>query len=415
MVNPKLRAIRTQPMVEQGQQGILLTDPLGVSQTRLFVPNSIATLLSLIDGTRDTGTLRTGFELRTGRTVGNALVEQLLSRLDDALFLENERFQVAYYEALDNYRSSLTRPPILAGSCYPADPEELKSLIMNYLDQTDGDPLQEADQVDVVISPHIDYQRGGHIYGQIWSKMKGVLSQAELVIILGTDHNDGKGMVTLTHQNYETPLGTVPTAKEIVEELACEIGENAFTLELNHRGEHSIEAALVWMHYILGDKICPIVPILCGSFQGSIDKGESPLTVQQIASTVKVLNRVCQRQRTLLVAAADLAHMGPAFGDPMPLDIVGRAKMSKDDEELIQVLCEGSADNFYSLVQKEKDRRHICGVPPIFITLASTAVTHGVTAGYAQCPASADGASLVSICGIIYVQGSFNSEDSRTN
>ena len=97
---------------------------------------------------------------------------------------------------------------------------ELKSFIKKYLDQTEGDPLQEAGQVIGVISPHIDYQRGGHIYAQLWSKMMAVLPQAELVVILGTDHNDGKGMVTLTRQNYETPLGTVPTAKNVVDELA---------------------------------------------------------------------------------------------------------------------------------------------------------------------------------------------------
>ncbi|MFC2013369.1 AmmeMemoRadiSam system protein B [Chloroflexota bacterium] len=402
-MKPKLREIRTQPAAERGQQGIILTDPLGISLKKLFIPNSVTLLLNLIDGTRDIGTLRTGFELRTGRTVGNAVVEQLLSQLDEALFLENDKFQLAHKEALDSYRSSPTRPLILAGSCYPENPEELKSFIKKYLDQADGEPLQEAEQVVGAISPHIDYQRGGHIYAEVWSKMMAILPQAELVIILGTDHNDGKGMVTLTRQNYETPLGTVPTAKDIVEELASEIGDDSFAVELNHRGEHSIEAALIWLHYILGDKICPVVPILCGSFQGLIEQGESPLTAKQIVSTINILRKVYQRQRTVVIAAADLAHMGPAFGDPIPLDIVGRAKMAKYDEELIQVLCQGDADNLYSLVQREKDRRHVCGLPPIFITLASIASAQGISAGYAQCPASADQTSLVSICGIVYL------------
>jgi AmmeMemoRadiSam system protein B len=160
------------------------------------------------------------------------------------------------------------------------------------------------------------------------------------------------------------------------------------------------------MHYILDDKICPIVPILCGSFQGPIEKGENPLTVKRIASTVSALSRLFQRQRAIIVAAADLAHMGPAFGDPIPLDIVGRAKMANSDEELMQVLYQGNANNFYSLVQKEKDRRHVCGIPPIFITLSSIPSVQGISAGYTQCPASVDGTSLVSICGIIYLDKS---------
>jgi AmmeMemoRadiSam system protein B len=406
-MNPKLREIRTQSVVEQGQQGIVLADPLNISDKKLFVPSSVALLLSLIDGTRDIGTLRTGFELRTGRTVSNTVIEQLLSQLDESLLLENDRFNVAYREALNSYRDSPSRPPILKGSCYPEDPEELRSFIKQYLDQASGDPVTETDRIVGVISPHIDYQRGGHIYAQVWSKMKTALHDAELVVILGTDHSDSKGLVTLTHQNYETPLGTVPTAKEIVDELASEIGDDCFTLELNHRGEHSIESALIWAHYILGDKICPIVPILCGSFQGIIDKGISPLAEKHIASTVNLLTKVYQQKRTMVIAAADLAHMGPAFGDPVPLDIVSRAIMTKNDEDLIQVLCRGDADNFYSLVQKEKDYRHICGLPPIFIALASIGALQGIPAGYAQCPASADQTSMVSICGVLYLDNSY--------
>jgi AmmeMemoRadiSam system protein B len=381
---------------------VVLTDPLGVSPKKFFVPNSIALLLTLIDGTRDIGTLRTGFELRTGRTVSNAVVEQMLSQLDEALFLENDQFFRAYQNALDSYRNSPARHPILAGSCYPEDPVVLKSFIQKYLDQASDDCFAETDRVAGLISPHIDYQRGAHIYAQVWSKVKTALEQAELVIILGTDHNDSKGMVTLTGQNYETPLGVVPTAKDIVAEMAGELGDDAFANELNHRGEHSIETALIWLQYLLGDKTCPIVPILCGSFQLLIENGESPQKTRHIASTINLLSELRQRQRTVIVVAADLAHMGPAFGDPIALDIVGRARMAKDDEEIIQIICRGDAGDFYSIIQKEKDRRHVCGVPPIYIALSSMPTVQGTSLGYAQCPASSDQTSFVSICGVIY-------------
>jgi len=122
------------------------------------MPNSIALLLTLIDGTRDIGTLRTGFMLRTGRTISNFVIEQLLSQLDEALFLENDRFRIAYREALNSYRSSPARSPILAGSCYPEDSEELKIFIRECLDQVSGDTFEETDKVFGAVSPHIDYQ-----------------------------------------------------------------------------------------------------------------------------------------------------------------------------------------------------------------------------------------------------------------
>ena len=226
-----------------------------------------------------------------------------------------------------------------------------------------------------------------------------------MVIILGTDHVDGKGSITLTTQDYETPLGVMPTDKGIVKEFADELGDDAFVSELNHWGEHSIESALVWLQYLLGDKTCLVMPVLCGSFYTFIESGESPLKTKQIAKTVNMIRKLYQRKRTIIVAAADLAHMGPEFGDPIPMDISGRARMTRDDEELIKIICRGDAEDFYSLIQKEKDRRHVCGVPPIYIALASMPAARSIYAGYAICPASPDQTSLVSICGVLYKSG----------
>lgn len=401
-MKPKLRDIRIQPALERGQQGFILDDPLGIGQKALFVSNYLSLLLGLIDGTRDIGALKTEFGLLTGRTISNSSLEFLISQLNEALFLENDRFFKAYQNALDSYRSSPARQPILAGSCYPEDPAALKNCIQKCLDQVSGDSFQETDDVVGLISPHIDYQRGANIYARVWSKAKTALEQAELIVILGTDHIDSKGMITLTRQNYETPLGVVPVAKKIVEEIADELGDDAFASELNHRGEHSVESSLIWLQYLLGDRTCPVVPILCGSFYKFIENGESPLKARQIASTINILKKLYQRKRTIVVAAADLAHMGPAFGDQIPLDIAGRVRMAKDDEEIIQTMCHGNAGDFYSIIQKEKDRRHVCGVPPIYIALSSMPATQGTSVGYAQCPASPDQTSLVSICGVLY-------------
>ncbi len=60
----------------------------------------------------------------------------------------------------------------------------------------------------------------------------------------------------------------LPTDRRIVDGLVDVLGpERALTEEIHHIGEHSIELALVWFHYFLEGRPCPIVPILCGSFQ----------------------------------------------------------------------------------------------------------------------------------------------------
>ena len=162
---------------------------------------------------------------------------------------------------------------------------------------------------------------------------------------------------------------------------------------------------MVWLQYLLGDKTCPVVPVLCGSFYTFIENGESPLKAKQITTTINIIRKLYQRKQTIVVAAADLAHMGPEFGDPIPMDISGRSKMARDDEELIHIICSGDAGVFYSVIQEEEDCRHVCGVPPIYITLASMSAAQGISMGYAICPASPDHTSLLSICGVLYKSG----------
>ncbi len=398
----KLREIRTQPIVQRGQQGILLTDPLGISQKTLFIPGPLALLLQLMDGTRDTGTLRTGFELRTGTPLGTSIVEQLISQLDEALFIENERFSQAYAAAIQAYRSAGSRPPALAGTCYPTAAQELDPFLKKYFAPLENEDSEYPSELKGLISPHIDYERGGPIYAQVWSRAKEAVRQAELVVILGTDHNEGQSRITLTHQNYETPYGVVPTAQDVIDELAKEIGEEAFACELHHRGEHSIEAAIVWLHYLTRQNKCHVVPVLCGSFQTFIERGESPVKAPHIASAVDTLRKVCEQRSALLVAAADLAHVGPVFGDALPVDLIGRAKMAKQDEELVTIISSGNAEDFFAKIEQERDMRHVCGLPPIYILLSILSGATGTPAGYAQCPASNDGSSLVSICGMLF-------------
>jgi AmmeMemoRadiSam system protein B len=417
-VNPKLRAIHMQPAVHQGQQGILLTDPLGLSERRLFVPAPLAPLLPLIDGSRDLGTLRTGFELRTGIPISPSVLQNLISELDASRLLDNACFAQAVKAATEEYRQAESRPPIMAGRSCPGDPRELAALLQDHLDGSRlkraqgevpaggfgaADMPDRAADIKGVISPHIDFSRGGPVYGQVWATAAPAVKDADLVVMLGTDHNGGEGEITLTRQSYETPWGIVPTDQEVVNRIASLAGEDAvFSGELRHRGEHSIEAALIWAHYLRRDRPCPVVPILCGSFESFTHHNTSPTTSGAISATIEALRDTAGRRRTVIVAAADLAHVGPAFGDLLPLDLAARARLEAQDRRLIDILGKADAEAFLSEIRGDRDQRHICGIPPIYITLAVLSGLAGSPAGYAQCPASEDGTSIVSICGMVY-------------
>jgi len=101
------------------------------------------------------------------------------------------------------------------------------------------------------------------------------------------------------------------------------------------------------------------------------------------------------------VAAADLAHVGPAFGDPYGLDFVARAQLRGADERLLSAVYAGDVVAFFDTLKAEGDRRRVCGMPPIYLTLRLLESASGQPAGYAVCPADAQGLSFVTVAGAV--------------
>ena len=111
-------------------------------------------------------------------------------------------------------------------------------------------------------------------------------------------------------------------------------------------------------------------------------------------------------RNTLVIAAGDLAHVGPNFGDATPVDGVGRAALAAEDAATMDAICRGDAAGFFELSRAEGDRRRICGLSPIYLMLRLLGPMEGESMGYDQCPADVEGGSLVSIVGaLLYETG----------
>jgi len=126
-MKPRIRATLQPHLFEhEGVPYILLRDPLGIAEKVCAVPQAIAPLLGLLDGTRDIDDVRNAFELRTGVLLEASIVEQVVSHLDEALLLDNDRFTHASVDAFDVFRSAPYRVPTLAGGAYPATGDALE-------------------------------------------------------------------------------------------------------------------------------------------------------------------------------------------------------------------------------------------------------------------------------------------------
>ena len=402
-MKPKLREVEAHPIQHLGEPWVLLRDPLHLTDATIAVPRPLAPLLAFMDGTRDESALEAALQVRAGVRLEPGLLAKLLANLDEACLLDNERSAAAKTGALVAYREAPFRRMSLDGDSFPMDPEKAAGTLQEYVDNLPPEqPGTAGGPIRGIVSPHIDYQRGGTVYAEVWCAAEEAVRDAELVIMFGTDHSGSDGLLTLTTQSYATPWGVLPTDQELVHTLSDVLGTDwVFAEELHHRSEHSIELAAVWLHFMRQDSPVALLPVLCGHFGSFVEGSGHPASHEPFRVLIEVLQEVVALRRTLVVAAADLAHVGPAFGDPFGVDFVGRAQLQSADERLLSTVYAGDASAFFNLLREEGDRRHVCGLPPIYLMLRLLGGASGEPSGYALCPADAQGTSIVSIAGVV--------------
>ena len=129
--------------------------------------------------------------------------------------------------------------------------------------------------------------------------------------------------------------------------------------------------------------------------------GEAAIEAEETYSAfVDVLRAEVSRRNTVVVAAGDLAHLGPAFDGP-PLDSKAYDQMRVDDELLVDVLCRGNAAAFFEFMKQGQYERNVCGLSPFYFTLDVLNQTQGHTVAYDRCPADNHNTSFVSVCGVV--------------
>ncbi len=400
---PKLRPLDVRPLLHEDDPYLLLRDPQQLSEHQLLVPQPLGAVLAYCDGRHDITKMVQAFERRYGIELPEESVGELLAALDAAYMLDNNRAAAAHRAARAAFRAEPFRTPALAGPSYPAGDKELWRLLQDYLEEAAGvEPLAVDWSHPVgLLSPHIDYGRGGPVYAQVWKRAAMAAREAELVIMLGTDHY-GADLFSLTRQNYATPYGVLPTDTAIVDQLAAAIGEDAaYAGELRHRGEHSLELVAVWLHHMRAGAPVPVAPILTGSFHPMLGNGSSPADHSVVDAALAVLRGAMAGRRTLVIASGDLAHVGPAFGG-RPLTAAGRQRLALADTELVESMRNGDAETFFAAIRAVNNRNNVCGVAPIYLAMQLLRNLPGEQWGYATCPADDNDTSAVTVTGMMF-------------
>ena len=172
-----------------------------------------------------------------------------------------------------------------------------------------------------LVSPHIDPWRGAVGYGHAYGAMKRALvaQEVDTFILLGTSHAPMRQPFALCRKGFATPLGTMEPDLAAIDALADAVPFDAYADQFNHKREHSLEFQVVFLKHLLGERPAKIVPILAGLGEHQA-RGSDPSRDGAVEQVLGALRSIVETRggRAVLVAGADLAHIGPRFGDERP-------------------------------------------------------------------------------------------------
>ncbi|HEX8968365.1 MAG TPA: AmmeMemoRadiSam system protein B [Chloroflexota bacterium] len=375
---PRLRPIEVFPIQDRVQRGLVLRDPADPRSNPIVVADGAAEVLMLLDGRRTLPELSAALASR-GAGISESQLRRFLGRLDEAGFLEGPRANYRFQQRKARFLAQPFRPAVHAGGAYPDGAEDLPRMLAAGYVHADGPGSlpgsrnPRAAALRAVIAPHVDLHRGAPTYSWAY-KALAEAQPADLYVVLGTCHTPVEGHFAVTGKAYETPLGQVPADADFVARLAANWDGDPFAGEFSHAGEHSIEFQAVYLRSLglASETAAPIVPILCDSLHGMVPYGKLPRDVGLVASFVDALQRTLAEdgRRITLIAAVDLAHIGPRFGDRWSVDANHQARVGEADRDMLEALLRPDADAFYADVMRDRDARRICGFTPIYLLTA---------------------------------------------
>jgi AmmeMemoRadiSam system protein B len=363
---PKLRPLPARRIEHQGQSFVMLEDPSGVVPQPVLIPIAgYAHVVRHFDGQTPLIEIQARLLRESGQLLALKDLEDLVRRFDEAMLIEGPAFARFHQQ----YRESGRRPAALAGRSYAATLRALRAQLEQFFVGAEGAGVPAADSGLVaasfrgILSPHIDFQRGGPVY--TWSYRELVeRSHADVFIILGVAHQYCRRRFVLTHKDFETPLGVVPTERSYVDGLAALAGRDLFDDELSHRTEHSIEFQVVFLQYVLGGRRdFSIVPVLVGSFHDLMERGVDPIDDPEVQRFVTALRSVeaAGGRRVAYIGGIDLCHVGPEFGDPNPVDPLMQEQVRHFDGAMLDRAAAGDARGWFRTAAGVGNRWRVCG------------------------------------------------------
>ena len=218
-----------------------------------------------------------------------------------------------------------------------------------------------------LVAPHLDYPRGTPCYAAAYATLAQA-PPADRYVILGTNHFGRSNSVVATTKDFRTPLGDVPTDRGFIAALEQRLGVGICEHELDHRMEHSIELQVNFLQVCQSDAPFEIVPILCPDICGVAETDEQRKPKPDVATFADALAAAIadDGRSTILIAGADLSHVGQSFGDTDPANAEFLSEVERHDRALLSALENGEHAAAVANLRASQNPTRICSVAPLY-------------------------------------------------
>lgn len=387
---PALRsALEAIPVEKDGQPLFVIRDLEGLTEGSAALSAGGMLLASFFDGTRSSGDVIALFAKATGTVLKAEEVDGMARDLEKAGLLETPAIAERRRAQRQAFLDSQTRPAAHQGTVYPAQPLELSEALGKFFADPKGPGAARAETSDSpaaagVLFPHIDFPRGGPSYAWAFQALSRT-APPDLIVALGVAHMSPNSPWTLTRKAYQTPYGPMAVDEEGYSAVRDSLWYDPLSDELVHRSEHSLEFAAVWLKYLWKENTPPWVPILTSSFERFCPDAP-PSSVETVEKAIEAIGEKLKAiagrgRRVLILAAVDLAHVGPRFGDQEELTPELFAKIEREDRASLDHALGLAADPFYRSVVDGGHWRKVCGLSASYTALRWIKALHPGASG----------------------------------
>ena len=385
------------PSPDPERPGLYIRDPYHYSDATLLVPPPLVQALECFDGQQTAVDLRAELVRITGEIQVGELEQHLFDSLNEAGFLETERYRELKARREEEFAAEPVREPAFAGAAYPDQPVLLSNLLTSRVGALDG-----ASNTVAIAAPHASPDGGWDSYRAAYRALPSVADLSDKTfVILGTSHYGAPDHFGLTRKRFVTPFGTARTDARLVDELDKAAPVAIRMEDYCHAVEHSIEFQVVFLQHLYGPDV-RVLPILCGPFVKSIYEGGLPEDNEQVARFFDALGNMAAResQNLFWILGVDMAHMGMRYGDNLraTANMGEMLAIEMRDRERIEQINSGDRRAYWSLVQDGHDDMKWCGSSPFYTFMKAMPQVRGELLQYQHW--QIDPQSVVSFAGM---------------